>query len=70
MERKIRTAPTSVKIPPNILQFVDKDVETSGEFSSRTDWIVAAMREFMARRIDILSKRKELFENDGPEKKG
>jgi len=68
MERKIRTAPTSVKIPPSILDFIDKDVENSGDFANRTDWIVAALREYQSKRSDFLSKKKLLFvDSDGNE---
>jgi len=61
MERKIRTAPTSVKIPPSILDFIDKDVENSGDFANRTDWIVAALREYMGKRSDYIALKKSLF---------
>ena len=68
MERKNRTVPTSVKIPPSILDFIDKDVETSGDFANRTDWIVAALREYQSKRSDFLSMKKSLFNNsDGNE---
>lgn len=68
MERKNRTVPTSVKIPPSILDFIDKDVETSGDFANRTDWIVAALREYQSKRSDFLSKKKSLFnDSDGNE---
>ncbi len=68
MERKNRTVPTSVKIPPSILDFIDKDVETSGDFANRTDWIVAALREYQSKRSDFLSKKKFLFtDSDGNE---
>ena len=65
MERKNRTVPTSVKIPPSILDFIDKDVETSGDFANRTDWIVAALREYQSKRSDFLSKKKLLFIDSG-----
>ena len=61
MERKNRTVPTSVKIPPSILDFIDKDVETSGDFANRTDWIVAALREYMGKRSDYIVLKKSLF---------
>ena len=68
MERKIRTAPTSVKIPPSLLDFIDKDVENSGDFANRTDWIVTAIRKYSYDRSEYLSRKKLLFiDSDGNE---
>lgn len=50
MPRKDRSAYVGLRIPDGLLEKIDVDVEKSGEFSSRSDYILCAIREFMYRR--------------------
>lgn len=61
MERKERTIATSIKVPEGLLKLIDADVEKTGEFSSRTDWIIEAIREFLEYRTKIIAERKKAF---------
>ena len=38
-----------VKLPANILEFMDKEIE-NGQFMSRSDWIRSACREYYEKR--------------------
>ena len=38
-----------VKLPANILEFMDKEIE-NGQFMSRSDWIRSACRDFYEKR--------------------
>lgn len=40
-----------VRIPPTIVRQIDSDIAT-GEFSSRSDWIREAVRDFYRRRTE------------------
>jgi len=62
MERKSRVTPTSVKIPENLLRFIDDDVITNGDFSNRTDWIVTALRSYVDYRTELLYKKQKIFD--------
>ena len=53
MERKERTTATSVKIPEGILSKIDRDVEQTKDFASRTDWIMSAIRYYLDYRKSI-----------------
>ncbi len=61
MERKIRTVPTSVKIPENLLRQMDKDIESTKDFANRTDFIVTAIRFYLDHRTDLIYKRNTAF---------
>ena len=72
MDRKNRTVATSVKIPENLLRFIDADVENNGDFANRTDWIVSAIRSYENYRTELLYKKKHVFDKvekkDGSER--
>lgn len=42
-------AVAGVKLPANILDFIDKEIE-NGQFMSRSDWIRSACREYYEKR--------------------
>ena len=47
-----QTSPTiGVRIPTTIIRQIDIDID-SGEFSSRSDWIREAVRDFYRRRVE------------------
>ena len=48
-----KTRVISMKCPIGIIETMDKDVEESGDFMNRSDWMVSAFREFI--RIRNLS---------------
>ena len=64
MDRKDRTTATSIKIPDGLLSKIDQDVNTSGDFSSRTDWILAAIRMYEEHRVKLLAERKISYSED------
>ena len=39
-----------VRIPPIMLDFIDSEVE-SGKYTSRSDWVRQATREFYEKRV-------------------
>ena len=63
MNRKDRTVPTSIKIPEGLLSRIDMDVESSGDFTSRTDYIVSALRFYEEHRTKVLAERKTAYES-------
>lgn len=42
-----RTSHVGLRCPDGLLEMIDKDVEESNEFTSRSDWIVCAIREYL-----------------------
>jgi len=62
MKRLDRTKSTSIKIPEGLLSRIEEDVSISGDFSSRNDYIVTALREFEERRSKILAERQKVKE--------
>lgn len=65
MDRKERTTATSIKIPDGLLSRIDEDVETSGDFTSRTDYIIAAIRYYEDYRTKLLAERKRAYSENG-----
>ena len=61
MERRDRSSNTTVRIPDGLLKRIEEDVENSGEFASRADWIIAAIRHYIDYREELMSKRKKAF---------
>lgn len=52
MERKDRTVFVGVRIPEGLVNKIDSDVDSTGDFSSRSDFILYAIRK-------LLNERKE-----------
>ena len=50
MNRKDRSSIISVRVPDGLLNLIENDVEKSGEFCSRADWILAAIRYYLDQR--------------------
>lgn len=50
MARRDRSNFVGFRIPEGLLMKIDRDVEESAEFSSRSDYILCAIRSFMAQR--------------------
>lgn len=46
MKEKI-TDQVNVKYPVGLLELIDKDIEESGEFRNRSEWIVSAARHYL-----------------------
>lgn len=66
MDREERTKATSVKIPEGLLSRIEEDIISSGDFSSRNDYIIAALRQYEAYRIKLLAERKGIkFSENG-----
>lgn len=49
MAKKIQ-ATVGVRLPPKILEQIDKDIE-AGTYTSRSDWVRQACREFYNKRV-------------------
>lgn len=64
MDRKDRTIATSIKIPEGLLSKIDRDVEISGDFTSRTDYIVSALRFYEEHRTKVLAERKIAYQEE------
>ena len=63
MNRKDRSSIISVRIPDGLLNLIENDVEKSGEFCSRADWILAAIRHYLEMRENQKEKRNTQDEN-------
>ncbi|MDO5853588.1 MAG: ribbon-helix-helix domain-containing protein [Thermoplasmata archaeon] len=61
MERRDRSTIVSIRIPDGLLEKIEADVEGSGDFTSRADYILAAIRHFEEYRIRILAERKAAY---------
>lgn len=55
---------TSIKIPPGLLNLIDTDLETNQDFRNRSEWIVAAIRQYLDYRTEIIAKRKTAFNSE------
>lgn len=42
-----------VRIPVGIVRLIDKDIQDSEEFVTRTDWLVTAIRFYLHHREDV-----------------
>ena len=51
----------NVKVPKVLIDQIDADIETYHEYRSRSDWALAAMREFIKIRTKEINERKEAF---------
>ena len=52
---------TSIKVPTGILESIDRDIDQTHDFRNRSEWIIAAMREFIKIRTKEIKERKEAF---------
>ena len=50
MTRKDRSAFVGIRIPDGLLAKIDFEVEDSGEFGSRSDFILCAIRSYIEQR--------------------
>ena len=57
MTKKIQPV-IGARLPPAIMEFVDKEIE-SGEYYSRSDWVRDACREFYKKRVEYYSSNKK-----------
>ena len=69
MERKDRSSIVSVRIPDGLLNLIEKDVEESGEYCSRADWILASIRSYLETREKQKASRIESNEDFIPTSK-
>ena len=42
-----------VRIPVGIVRLIDKDIQDSEEFVTRTDWLMTAIRFYLHHREDV-----------------
>ncbi|MFT0899782.1 hypothetical protein [Candidatus Methanoprimaticola sp. MG2] len=49
------------RCPESIIDIIDKDIEMTGEFRTRSEWILSAMRQFVDYRTKIIAERKAAF---------
>jgi len=50
MPRNDRTDYVGIRLPTNLVSFIDRDVEV-GNYSSKSDWIRCALEQFRSNRI-------------------
>lgn len=60
---------TSVKIPTGLLERIDRDIAQYGDFRNRSEWIIAAIREYEKQRTALIAQRK-IVESINQEKNG
>lgn len=61
MERKDRSTVVSIRIPDGLLERIEKDIEENGDFTSRADYILSALRQYEDYRTKIIAERKAAF---------
>lgn len=49
---------TSIKIPTGLLERIDRDIAQYGDFRNRSEWIIAAIREYEKQRAALIAQRK------------
>ena len=55
---------TSIKIPSGLLNSIDNDIETTHDFRNRSEWIIAAIREYIKIRTNEINERNTAFKNE------
>jgi hypothetical protein len=58
MVNKDRSDHVGFKIPQSLNEMIEKDIEINKDYRSKSEWIIAAIREFEKQRLDIITKRK------------
>ncbi len=49
-----------IRVPVGIKEKIDKDIMESGEFSSASQWYLAAVREYLEKRESVRMKKEGL----------
>jgi len=60
--------PISIKIPAGLVDLMDKDIEESQEFRNRSEYLVAALRDFIKERQKtqaMLAKNEDFIASSG-----
>lgn len=52
------TSQVNVKCPQKLLERIDDDIEESGEFRNRSEWIISAIRSYDDYRTKLKAERK------------
>ena len=62
MERTVKQF--NFKCPESIVELIDKDIEATGEFRNRSEWVLAAVRYYIDYRTKILAERKAAYSDE------
>lgn len=54
----------NVKVPMRLIELIDLDLETEGDFRNRSEWVLAAIRAYIDARTEIIEKRKRAYSED------
>lgn len=65
MERRDRSTVVSLRIPDGLLEKIEKDIEENGDFTSRADYILSALRFYEDYRTKLLAERKRAYSENG-----
>lgn len=49
------------KCPNAIAELIDQDIDLTGEYRNRSEWVLAAVRQFLDYRTKILAERKQAY---------
>ena len=49
------------KCPEALAELIDQDIEHTGEYRNRSEWVLAAVRQFIDYRTKIIAERKAAF---------
>lgn len=55
----------NVKVPMRLIELIDLDLESEGDFRNRSEWVLAAIRAYIDARTEIIEKRKRAYSNSG-----
>ena len=64
MERKDRSSVVSIRIPDGLLSKIEKDIEENGDFTSRADYILSALRHYEEYRTNLIAARKNAYSEE------
>lgn len=54
----------NVKVPIRLIELIDLDLESEGDFRNRSEWVLAAIRDYLDKRTEIIEKRKRAYSNN------
>lgn len=61
------TDQVNFKCPVGLLQLIEEDVDRSGEFRNRSEWIIAALRFYYDHRIETRRPEEDYVSNTSKE---
>ena len=52
------------RCPVALVELIDQDIEATGEYRNRSEWTIAAIRNFVEYRARVVAERKTAYESN------